>query len=87
MAIDKHTANLRVLRQLHPDITVIEADMAEPGPWTDALAGADRLWLGTPRSAVSMKLTFARNNVTATQRMLERATVAVATSFISARRW
>ena len=39
VAIDKHPANTRILRELHPDITVIDADMAEPGNWTLALNG------------------------------------------------
>ncbi len=32
VAIDKHPANVRTLRDLHPDITVIEADLAVPAP-------------------------------------------------------
>ena len=28
VALDKHKANIAILRQLHPDITVIEADLA-----------------------------------------------------------
>lgn len=30
-AIDKHTANVGTLRRLHPEIDVIEADLATPG--------------------------------------------------------
>ena len=31
VAIDKHPANTAILRKLHPDITVIEADLAGRG--------------------------------------------------------
>jgi len=40
-AIDKHAHNVDVLRQFHPDIQVIEADLAEAGAWEDATANAD----------------------------------------------
>ena len=33
IVLDKHRANLEVLRQLHPDIVVEYADLAEPGEW------------------------------------------------------
>ena len=39
VAIDKHGNNIHVLRQLHPDITVIEADLAQPGGWEHGLDG------------------------------------------------
>ena len=41
VAIDKHVDNLAVLKRLHPQVETIEADLAEPGRWEDALAGAD----------------------------------------------
>ena len=40
MAIDKHADNLDILRELHPEVAVIQADLAEPGAWEDAFAGA-----------------------------------------------
>ena len=41
VAIDKHVANIKVLRELHPDIQVIEADLAQPGGWEHGLDGVD----------------------------------------------
>src|SRR5262249_38307303 len=41
VAIDKHPANTALLRRLHPDVTVIEADLAEEGAWRNAIAAAD----------------------------------------------
>jgi uncharacterized protein YbjT (DUF2867 family) len=45
VAIDKHPVNTATLRRLHPDITVIEADLAEPGAWEAAFAGASTVVL------------------------------------------
>ncbi|UCE88808.1 MAG: NAD-dependent epimerase/dehydratase family protein, partial [Pseudomonadota bacterium] len=41
VAIDKHRANLAVLRSLHPDIAIIEADVSAPGPWQEQCRGAE----------------------------------------------
>ena len=42
VAIDKHPANTAILRRLHPDIRVIEADLAVDDGWQDAVAGMRR---------------------------------------------
>ena len=39
--VDKHPANVAVLRKLHPELTVIEADMSTPGAWQGSFAGAN----------------------------------------------
>ena len=39
--LDKHRANLAVLRQVQPDITAEYADLAEPGPWQQQFQDAD----------------------------------------------
>jgi nucleoside-diphosphate-sugar epimerase len=71
VAIDKHGANTRLLRQLHPDIQVIEADMAEPGPWEAALAGMDSIVVGHAQIGSLVQNDFVRNNLTATRRLLD----------------
>jgi nucleoside-diphosphate-sugar epimerase len=71
VGIDKHAANLRVLRELHPDITVIAADMAAKGPWTQALAGADSIVVAHAQIGGLDGEEFTRNNVTATQNLLD----------------
>ena len=38
VGIDKHPANTPKLAALHPDIQVVEADLAKPGAWEDASA-------------------------------------------------
>lgn len=71
VAIDKHAANMRVLRSLHPDIQTIEADLAEPGGWEQALDGADAIVVGHAQIGGLVEAEFNRNNLVATERLLE----------------
>lgn len=71
VAIDKHPANTSVLRELHPDITVIEADLAEPGPWQSALADVDAVVVGHAQIGGLVEAEFNRNNITASERLLQ----------------
>ena len=41
VALDKHKANVATLRRLHPDISVIETDLAHDDGWQQAVADAD----------------------------------------------
>jgi nucleoside-diphosphate-sugar epimerase len=41
VVLDKHRSNLEILRQLHPDIVVEYADLAEVGPWKGHFDGAE----------------------------------------------
>lgn len=70
VAIDKHPANVRTLRDLHPDIAVIEADLAVPGPWTEALKGCEALVIGHAQIGGLDGGEFERNNVAATENLL-----------------
>lgn len=74
VAIDKKAANAAVLRRLHPDITVVEADLAEPGSWQGHFAGADHLVIGHAQISALDPAVFVRNNLNATERVLEAAT-------------
>ena len=71
VAIDKHSANTRVLRDLHPGIEVIEADLAEPGVWQRSLDGVDAIVVGHAQIGGLVKAEFNRNNLIATERLLE----------------
>jgi nucleoside-diphosphate-sugar epimerase len=71
LAIDKHGPNTRLLRGLHPDIQVIEADMAEPGEWQGALRGMDSIVVGHAQIGGLTEDEFTRNNLTATQHLLD----------------
>jgi nucleoside-diphosphate-sugar epimerase len=71
IAIDKHAANIAVLRRMHPDIEVIEADMAEPGPWQDNIAACDALVMLQAQIGGLDPEPFRRNNVLSTQLALD----------------
>ena len=71
VAIDKHAHNLGILRGLHPDVEVIEADLAEYGAWEDAFAGADCVVQLHAQITGKHRDLFERNNVEATRRVLE----------------
>ncbi|MGE4062287.1 MAG: NAD-dependent epimerase/dehydratase family protein [Rhodospirillaceae bacterium] len=66
VVVDKHAANVKVLRGLHPELQAIEADMAVPGPWQDALAGANSVVMLQAQIGGEDKAAFMRNNVEST---------------------
>jgi nucleoside-diphosphate-sugar epimerase len=73
VAFDKHRENTAILRDLHPDIEVVEADLATAGPWRDRLAGTDTLIILQAQIGGLDEAEFVRNNVTATERLIEAA--------------
>ncbi|HTX47843.1 MAG TPA: NAD(P)-dependent oxidoreductase [Caulobacteraceae bacterium] len=76
IGIDKHPTNTRRLAALHPDIRVIEADLAQAGDWAAAFAGVDALVLNQAQIGGLDRAAFVANNVTATERVLAAATAA-----------
>jgi len=73
IAIDKHPANTETLRRLHPEVQVIQADLAEPGDWADAFAGVDTVVINQAQIGGLDAREFERNNVDATARIVEAA--------------
>lgn len=71
VVIDKHAANLAVLRGLHPEIETIEADMSQPGAWEAAFAGAQAVVMLQAQIGGLDEAEFTANNVTATERILD----------------
>jgi nucleoside-diphosphate-sugar epimerase len=71
IGIDKHPTNTRRLAELHPDIRVIEADLANPGDWQDAFAGVDAVVLNQAQIGGLERAEFVANNVTATRHILD----------------
>jgi nucleoside-diphosphate-sugar epimerase len=70
VAIDKHPANTALLRRLHPDVTVIEADLAEAGAWQQAVADVEVIVVCHAQIGGLDRAAYARNNVAATERLL-----------------
>jgi nucleoside-diphosphate-sugar epimerase len=66
VCIDKHPANTAMLRRLHPELEVIEADMAQPGVWEDACAGAQAAVMLQAQIGGDVEDAFRANNITAT---------------------
>lgn len=71
VGIDKHQANVRLFREVHPGIQIVEADLAEPGEWADAFAGADTVVINQAQIGGLYQAEYETNNVTATKRILE----------------
>lgn len=73
VVVDKHPANTAILARLHPDVTLIHADMAEPGPWEDCLDGAAAAVMLQAQIGGEVEAEFHRNNLTATDWALAAA--------------
>ncbi len=73
VAIDKHKHNTQMLAELHPGITVIEADLAEDGDWQASLEGSDMIIMLQAQIGGLTIEPFIRNNVTSTEKVLHAA--------------
>jgi nucleoside-diphosphate-sugar epimerase len=71
VGIDKHPVNVGILRRLGTVDTVIEADMAVPGPWQDALAGAKICVMLQAQIGGEIHAEYVANNVTSTEHALD----------------
>ncbi len=71
--IDKHQANTAILRRLHPDLELAEADLAEPGAWQALFRAGDTLVIAHAQIGGNATEPFHRNNILATRRVLEAA--------------
>jgi nucleoside-diphosphate-sugar epimerase len=71
VVLDKHRANLAVLKQVQPDITVEYADLAEPGEWQRHFVGADVVVMLQAQIGGNDYQEFVRNNVDASRLILD----------------
>ncbi|HIP11608.1 MAG TPA: NAD-dependent epimerase/dehydratase family protein [Arcobacter sp.] len=71
VAIDKHTENIKVLRELHPNIDVIEADLADKNSWEIAFKDAKVVLMLQAQIGATTIEPFNRNNIVSTQNILE----------------
>lgn len=69
--LDKHTANLAILSEVHPDITTVYADLAEAGDWTQHFDGAEVVVMLQAQIGGIAYDDFERNNVSSTSRVLD----------------
>jgi len=71
VVLDKHTANLELLKCLQPDITVEYADLAEKGDWQRHFEGADAVVMLQAQIGGLVYDEFVRNNIDSTRHVLE----------------
>lgn len=71
VGIDKHPDNSEIFRSLHPEILLVEADLAEKGEWVDLFSGADAAVINQAQIGGLAEDEFRANNVHATQNILE----------------
>jgi nucleoside-diphosphate-sugar epimerase len=70
VVLDKHRANLAVLRQVQPDITAEYADLAEPGEWQRHFENADVVVMLQAQIGGNYYQEFVRNNLDSTRLIL-----------------
>ena len=73
VAIDKHEINTKMLADLHPGVTVIQADLAEDGGWQTSLKDADMIIMLQAQIGGLTIEPFIRNNITSTENLLHSA--------------
>ena len=70
VGIDKHPHNTGVLRELNPQMTVIEADLSQPDIWEESLSGARALVMLQAQIGGEIYEEFVANNIRSTERVL-----------------
>ncbi|WFU14583.1 NAD-dependent epimerase/dehydratase family protein [Bradyrhizobium sp. CB3481] len=70
VGIDKHKANIRLFRETHLNVPIIEADLALPGSWIDSFADGDTVVINQAQIGGRRYQDFEANNVTATRNVL-----------------
>ncbi|NYT24352.1 NAD-dependent epimerase/dehydratase family protein [Alcaligenaceae bacterium] len=71
VVLDKHRANLDVLRKVQPDIVAEYADLAEPGDWHRHFEGASVVVMLQAQIGGTDYAEFTRNNVDASRHILQ----------------
>lgn len=71
VVLDKHRANLAVLKKVQPDIVAEYADLAEPGDWQRHFEGADAVVMLQAQIGGLVYEEFVRNNIDSTRLVLD----------------
>ena len=71
VVIDKHTENLKILSQVQPDITVVNADLSEPGEWMQHFENADVVVMLQAQIGGIYFEEFVKNNIDSTKLILD----------------
>ncbi len=70
VVIDKHEANAKLLKEMHPDVDVDIADLAQPGQWQRHFVDAEIVVMLQAQIGGNDYEEFARNNVHSTKLVL-----------------
>jgi nucleoside-diphosphate-sugar epimerase len=71
VVLDKHEANLQIMRQMHPDLVIEQADLAEPGAWQNHFKDAHAVVMLQAQIGDPNPEPFVRNNVVSTDRVID----------------
>ncbi len=71
VVLDKHAANVEVLRRMHPDVVTECVDLSEPGAWQSPFAQAGAVVMLQAQIGGIDYAEFERNNLTATRLILD----------------
>lgn len=71
VVLDKHRANVEVLRRMHPEVLTECVDLAEPGAWQAHFTGAGAVVMLQAQIGGTDYTEFERNNLIATRNVLE----------------
>ena len=71
VVIDKHRANISIMKKIHPDITIELADLSESGDWQQHFVGADTVVMLQAQIGGNDYQEFVRNNVDTTRLILD----------------
>lgn len=69
--LDKHRANLEIMRRLHPDLTIDYADLAERGDWERHFSQARAVVMLQAQIGGNDYTEFERNNLLSTRNVLD----------------
>ncbi len=70
VVIDKHEANLRILKKLHPHVEIILADLSARGEWEKHFEGASTVIVLQAQIGAATVEPFIRNNIDSTKHIL-----------------
>jgi len=71
VVLDKHAANVEVLRRMHPDVLTECVDLSEPGPWQSHFAQAGAVVMLQAQIGGIDHAEFERNNLASTRLILD----------------
>ena len=72
IGIDKHSSNIVLFREIHPEVRIVEADLAVAGKWAGLFEGVDTVVINQAQIGGLFEDEFMANNVIATTNVLEQ---------------